>query len=89
MLTINAIWLRLRLHEGSTFRTKTGPEFTYEINDAFMVTSKSPYRLPKSDFALALEMVPFHGPGDLRNKVRGTSYVWAVLHDPRIRLDDY
>ena len=86
---INTIWHRIRKHEGSIFRTITGIPFSYEIQSDHVVTDRTPYWLSKSQFAIALEMVPFDGPGVINNLVRGPSYIWAILHDSRIRLNDY
>ena len=43
----------------------------------------------KSDFGIALELVPFDGPGRVNKLVRGPAYRWAVLHDRRIRQQDW
>jgi hypothetical protein len=34
-------------------------------------------------------MVPIKGPGIISGTIRGPSYVWAVLHDPRISLGQW
>jgi len=30
-----------------------------------------------------------NGPGDITSTIRGAAYVWAILHDPRIRNADW
>jgi hypothetical protein len=47
--------------------------------------SRTAYRISQSEFRKAHEMMPIKGPGEISQLVRGPSYVWAILHDPRIR----
>jgi hypothetical protein len=37
----------------------------------------------------AYRHVPLEGPGELAGLVRGQSYIWAILHDTRIRKKDW
>lgn len=83
------IWRRILQHEGETFRTKTGLEFKYRIVGNEVVPDRTGYPLHKSNFEKAYELVPFDGPGVINQSVRGPAYVWAILHDPRIRGDNY
>ena len=90
MISIEAIWLRIRLHEGATFRTKLGSEFAYEIDgDRLRTTDKSPWWQEKEFFAEALTRVPASRPKDLEPLKVSPSYIWAILHDKRIRGSDY
>lgn len=90
MVTIEAIWLRIRLHEGSTFRTVSGVEFAYEVDgNRLRTTSKAPGWIDKDSFGAVLSRVPASGPSDLGAVVYGPSYVWGILHDKRIRGADY
>ena len=89
MVTIEEVWARIVEHEGEEFHTKTVLPFTYEIRGDVLFPSRTDYQISKSDFEKALECVPFAGPSVVNRLVRGPSYVWAVLHDPRIRLQDY
>lgn len=87
--TINNVWRRLEEHEGREFKTKTGLPFTYELDGDVFRPSRTNYKVAKTDFLKALELVPFDGPGVVNNIVRGPAYVWAVLHDKRIRREDW
>lgn len=78
------VWSRIREHSGEVFITKTGLEFTYEIRADAFFPSRTAYRISKDDFEKAYRLVPLEGPGVLSNLVRGSAYVWAVLHDRRI-----
>ena len=90
MVTIEEVWARIVKHEGEEFRMKKEEEtLTYEIQGNVFFSSRTDYQIPKSSFEKALELVPFAGPGVMNQDIRGSSYVWAVLHDPRIRLQDY
>jgi hypothetical protein len=82
--SIDAVWARLKAHEGEEFETKTGRSFTYVISADVFRPSRTDYNIPRSEFAKALADVPFDGPGAISHAVRGPSYVWAVLHDKRI-----
>ena len=90
MANIDEIWERIVKHEGETFHTKGGHTkpslpFTYEIHGNVFYPSRTDWQIPRADFEKALELVPFDGPGAVNNIVQGPSYVWSVLHDPRIR----
>jgi hypothetical protein len=87
--SIDDVWRRLREFEGRGFETKTGKPFTYEISGDVLHPSRTKYNVSKGEFRKALEFVPFDGPGAVNRLVRGPAYVWAVLHDTRIRRDDW
>ncbi|HEX9429268.1 MAG TPA: hypothetical protein VF944_02730 [Candidatus Bathyarchaeia archaeon] len=78
------VWFRIRGHSGETFVTKTGLEFAYEVKDDAFFPSRTDYRISKTDFEKAYRLVPLEGPGVIASLVRGSAYVWAVLHDRRI-----
>ena len=82
---IDALWLRLKQLQGEPFETKTGKAFTFEISGSVFHSSRTRYNLTKADFGKALELVPIDGPGEISHLVRGSAYIWAVLHDPRVR----
>ena len=87
--SINNVWARLKELAGQDFETKTGRTFTFEINGDVFRPSRTSYNISKYDFDKALKLVPFEGPGEVNNAVRGPSYVWAVLHDDRVRQKDW
>jgi hypothetical protein len=71
------------------FLTKTGKPFTFAINGEVLCVSRTKYNLSKGNFAKGLDVAPFDGPGSVQSLVRGPSYVWAILHDTRVRKDDW
>lgn len=87
--SIEQVWSRIKSHEGSTFTTRTDLEFTYSVDGDYLTPSRAKQRIPKLNFETALELAPLHGPGEISDVVRGSAYVWAVLHDPRIRQGDW
>lgn len=87
--SIEEVWSRLRNAEGDEFVTKTGLPFTFEISGDVFHPSRTKYNISKADFRKALALVPFDGPGVINNTVRGPAYVWAVLHDKRIRRENW
>ena len=86
---IDEVWARIKSHEGEKFETRTGKTFTYHIDGEIFHPSRTEYNISKRNFEIALELVPLDGPGIINNLVRGPAYVWAVLHDHRIRGQDW
>jgi hypothetical protein len=86
------VWERIRSHEGRIFHTKRLIPFRYAIiNDGFFPEGRN-HRIDVSDFKNAYGNVPSDGPSDIGKsirEVRGASYIWAVLHDRRIRGADW
>ena len=87
--SIDEVWDRVRALEGSAFETKTGKSFTYTVVGEALRPSRTEYHIAKSELRKALAVVPFDGPGRISNEVRGPSYVYAILHDHRVRRNDW
>jgi hypothetical protein len=87
--SIEEIWIRLKSCEGEDFETKTGKAFRYEIRGNLFLPSRAKQQISKAEFGKVLDMVPLDGPGQISQLVRGSAYVWAVLHDRRIRREDW
>jgi hypothetical protein len=87
--SIDVVWPRLKAFEGEQFETKTGLAFTYSISGDVLVPSRTDYNISKGDVAKALALVPLDGPGQINETVRGPAYVWALLHDKRVRLGEW
>ncbi|HUY00579.1 MAG TPA: hypothetical protein VMV49_13550 [Candidatus Deferrimicrobium sp.] len=85
----NEIWSRILSHQGASFYTKRNLKFTYQIRGDIFFPSRTNWQIPKNDFRKTYEMVPIEGPGVINNLVQGPSYIWAVLHDPRISQDNW
>lgn len=89
MKKIDNVWSRIRSLEGHTFQTKTGKPFTFTVSENVLCVSRTKYNLSKGNFSKGLENVPFNGPGAVQSIVRGPAYVWAILHDARVRKDEW
>lgn len=88
-LSIDELWGRLKRLQGEGFETKSGQPFTYEITGDALRPSRTDYNVSKREFSKALALVPFDGPGVINRTVRGPAYVWALLHDKRVRGRDW
>jgi hypothetical protein len=78
------IWSRIIEHQGDVFYTVSRLEFVYRVQGKVVKTNRTNYNISKSDFLKAHKMIPMTGPGAISNLVRGSSYIWAILHDSRI-----
>ncbi len=83
------MWARLKDLEGEEFETKTGKPFTFEISGGVFKPTHVAQNIAKGNFEKALALWPLDGPGEISAVVRGSAYVWAVLHDPRVRKGEW
>ncbi len=92
---IDTIWQRVRQHEGEVFHLKGGGAFIYEVDDLRLLISRPTFAERKQwtvtqpRLAEALPGVPYERPGAIKTDSYGRSYIWGLLHDPRIRKGDY
>lgn len=83
MKSYDCIKSRLKSLKGETFRTVTGKEYTYEfVGEGWIVTSRTEYKISLSDFEKAIQVAP-KSPGEISNLVRGSSYIFGIITDPR------
>jgi hypothetical protein len=85
---IATVWARIQKWQGQTFTQKRGGQFTYRATASHLTPDRTNRLLPKSDFAKALRLVPLSGPGQIQ-QLQGPSYIYAVLMDRRVRLNDW
>jgi len=99
--SFETVWNRICSLRGQEFRTKTGKPFTYVVESGTTVWVERDGKrinqsLVKSNFSQVYSMMqskPVPGPGAINkeaisreeSQVRGPSYVWAILHDERVR----
>lgn len=81
------VWQKILNHEGDLFHTITGLDFVYRIQGDVLNTNRTRYNLSKGNFQAAFDMMPLSSPGQMSRKIRGSSYVCAILNDPRINGD--
>jgi hypothetical protein len=87
--TIEAIWARVKSYEGAEFNTKTGKPFKYDVVGNSIRPQHTERIISKVNFEKVLDHLPMDGPGEISKLVQGSAYVWAILHDPRIRHDEW
>jgi hypothetical protein len=88
--SIDIVWPRIATHAGEKFSLKTGRSLTYTVSGGHVHPDRAKHQqIPKSHFQSAPELVPLSGPGEISQLVRGSSYVYAILMDPRIRQGDW
>jgi hypothetical protein len=74
----------IRAHQGELFHQKLGGEFRYRVDRHYLVPDRSNYPIPLKQIETALLRAPFPNTTVLQD-LRGPSYIYAVLMDPRIR----
>ena len=89
MPSVDEVWARIKLNVGEDFETITGKGFQYEVRGNLFYPSRARQHIPKSECAKVIAVAPLDGPGRISQEVRGSAYVWAVLHDKRIRQEDW
>ena len=87
--SMTVVWERIAAHTGEQFKTKTGLPFSYSIHGNTLTTTRTDYPLARSEFEQLLKEAPLNGPGRVSDTVRGSAYVWAILHDKRVRGSDW
>lgn len=88
MPDVDAVWARIRAREGEQFRLVRGARFVYAVEGSSVVPDRTEYPIARSEFAKALELVPLRGPGEIQH-LRGPSYVYAIISDPRISAGEW
>lgn len=99
MCSFQATWNNIISAQGSQFLTKTGLSFTYKLNNNTAWIYRDNHRINQS-IAISnfeqvyklMQSVQNITPGNInkyaiaanQSQVRGTSYVWAILNNPRI-----
>lgn len=86
-MDIDTVWRRISACEGETFRQIRGKKYTYEISGNLLIPEGINQNLPKSQFEQALKHLPFQDTTKIQH-LRGPSYLYSILMDPRIRGDD-
>ena len=88
MASIIEVWSRIKEHEGDTFKTITGLEFSYSIDGDSIIPSRTDWNIPKSHVGKSLERVPLKDTTEIKD-LMGPSYLWGILNDERISSGDW
>ena len=84
MENFNTLWTYIRQLQGSHFETVTHVPFTYEAAENYIITSNTKVPIYKSSFQKVWELHP-QNVRAISGKVRGSSYIFAILTDRRIQ----
>ena len=88
MVSIDAVWSRIERHAGEEFTLRRGDRFTYEVPGNYLRPVGRVRHLSKSNFAKALPRLPLENTTGIKD-LQGSSYVYAILMDDRIRSGDW
>ena len=81
------VWRRIKTHAGEQFTQIRGGKFTYEVIGGHVVPDRTNQQIPKSHFEEAFALIPLENTVQVHH-LRGPSYIYAILMDDRIRMDD-
>ena len=87
MISIDTVWSRIKAHEGEVFQQIRGKEYTYIIVGSALIPKGINQNIPKSHFEQALDLLPLQDTVPIQH-LRGPSYIFSILMDPRIRKND-
>jgi hypothetical protein len=85
---IDEVWRRIAAHEGDTFRQVRGQGFRYTVDGNVLRPTTTNQNLSRATFEKALARVPLRSTVVVQD-LRGPSYLYAILMDPRIRERDW
>jgi hypothetical protein len=88
MISFDNIWTRIKANEGNTFRQGLGQQFTYAVKGSKVVPSCTNQDITQADFKEASVMLPLKNSGPVQH-LRGSSYIYTLLMDVRIRQKDW
>jgi hypothetical protein len=81
--SIEEVWSKILLYEGSVFRQVKGKEFRYTVKGNTIVPNTTNVIIGRGQLEKALIRMPVRGPGNLSD-LRAPSYLFALLTDERI-----
>ena len=87
-VAIDPVWERIEALAGQEFHMIRGAEFHYEVNSGHVLPDRTNQQIPKSHFEKALAFVPLADTTAIQD-LRGPSFIYAILMDPRIRQSDW
>lgn len=85
---IDTVWQRIAAHAGESFHQIRGGEFTYAVESSYLCPDRTNQRVPRAHFEEALALVPLDSTTPVQH-LRGPSYIYAILMDPRIRAGEW
>lgn len=88
MPSIATVWERISAHAGDTFLQIKGGAFTYDAESSHIKPDRTNQQIPRAHFEEALGLVPLENTVPVQH-LRGPSYIYAILMDPRISQGDW
>jgi hypothetical protein len=88
MSNFEIVWKRIKDCEGQEFSQIRGKTFTYECIGNIIIPSTTNHQFAKSEIKKAYELCPLENTVPIQ-KLRGPSYLYAILMDNRIRMNDW
>ena len=84
-MNIETIWSNIKSHEGETFRTVRGVEYTYVVvEDYILINDDKKRRITKDLIKIALTINNLSPSKIQREGIWGPSYVYGIITDKRI-----
>ncbi|WP_150253121.1 hypothetical protein [Nocardiopsis deserti] len=85
MATFDGVWRNIEACASQVFYTKTGVPFTYSVRYGQVHLDNTNRIISRNDFVKANALMPLSGPGQIRDLVQGSAYIFGILSDGRIR----
>lgn len=85
--SIDTVWARIRKHQREIFCQIRGKKYRYSVVGAAVVPGGINQNIPKAHFEQALSVLPLSNTVTVQH-LRGPSYIYSILMDPRVRGDD-
>lgn len=84
-MSIETIWNNIKLHEGETFRTVRGIEYTYVVvEDYILINDNKKRRITRDSIETAMTIKNPSPSKIKRSGIWGPSYVYGIIADKRI-----
>ena len=87
-MMIQLVWQRIKDHEGEIFHQKLGGEFTYTVKGNTLYLSRTNRLVSRGTIEKALRYVPLENTVPIQN-LQAPSYLYAILMDKRIKMNDW
>jgi hypothetical protein len=87
-VTFELVWKRIEIHSGEVFTQIRGGEFSYQAKNGYIILDRTNQNISQSDFEEAYYLLPLPNTIPVQH-LRGPSYIYAILMDRRIRLNDW
>ena len=84
-MDIEKVWNNIKSHEGETFRTVRGIEFTHVVvEDYILINNDKKRRITKDSIKTAITINNPSSSKIQKQGIWGPSYVWGIITDKRI-----